>query len=102
MEFSKETYSTIRQACENRSDIEFEVPLEYTAFTSSNAPHGWTEIRPVSLTPKGYSTIFIHLGPEAKDALTRLELLIYCDGGTVAYKKKDEKIISMKVSWGKL
>jgi len=102
MLFNQENYNAIRDACKSKNEIEFEVPLAITAFSSSSAPPEWTAYPPCILPPEGYAQVFLHAGSDAQGALTRLELVVHLDGGCILYKAKGSDLVSLRVTWPNL
>lgn len=101
MKFDKHDYSTIRQACQSRAEIEFQAPKKITAFAESEPPSEWTAYPPCLLPPEGYAQVFIQSGADLRGALTRLELVVHLDGGRVLYRKESEDSVGMKITWPK-
>ena len=101
MEFNKENYSTIKEACTNRKEIEFFTPITDTAFENGKAPDDWTAYPPCMLPPEGYAQVFVYAGSDAKGSLTKLELLIHLDGGRVLYKALENQQVGIKATWSK-
>lgn len=99
MEFNKDNYSAIQEACKNREEIEFFAPIACTAFEKSKAPNDWTAYPPCLLPPEGYAQVFVHAENDARGSLTKLELLIHLDGGRVLYKAIDNQKVAIKVTW---
>ena len=102
MEFDSGNYNTIKNACENKEEIEFVVEKLATAFAEAKAPKSWTAYPPACLPPEGYAQVFIHSGNDKRGALTRLELLVRLDGGRILYKEEGENAVSLKVTWPKI
>jgi hypothetical protein len=102
MLFNQENYPQIKSACENKTEIEFEVPEEITAFSSGSAPLEWTAFPPCLLPPEGYAQVFVYAGSDAKGALTRLELLVHLDGGRILYKAQNNNLVALRVTWPKV
>lgn len=99
MKFDQNDYPTIKSACQNKQEVEFEARKEITAFAYSEAPDDWTAYPPALLPPEGYAQVFIHSGSDARGALTRLELIVHLDGGRILYKKSGRDEVSLKVTW---
>lgn len=99
MRFDQDDYPEIKNACENKLQVEFQVKKEITAFSGSEAPDDWTAYPPAFLPPEGYAQVFYHSGSDLKGALIRLELIVHLDGGRILYKKNGPDEISMKITW---
>jgi len=99
MEFNKENYSAIKDACTNRKEIEFFAPIAATAFENSQAPEDWSPCPPCMLPPEGYAQVFVHAGSDARGSLSKLEILIHLDGGKVFYKAIENQQVAIKVTW---
>lgn len=101
MIFNAENYPQIRDACMKHLEIQFEAPIEITAFASSNVPvpDEWRAFPPAALPPEGYAQIFALASRDAQGELMKLELLVHLDGGRVLYKKAANNIVSLKITW---
>lgn len=99
MEFNEENFTTIKEACEQRNEIDFWVEKSVTAFSDSSAPDDWTAYPPVTLPPKGYAEIFLFAGSDKKGELMKLELLVHLDGGRILYKKDGNDKVLLKITW---
>jgi hypothetical protein len=100
MEFNRENYSAIKEACMQRQSIEFSAPKNIASFEGhSSLPTIWTGYAPCLLPPDGYSKVFAGSGNDAKGTLSKLELLIHLDGGKLFYKASGEDKVDIKVSW---
>lgn len=99
MKFGQNDYPTIKSACHNKQEVEFEARKEITAFAYSEAPDDWTAYPPALLPPEGYAQVSIHSGSDERGALTRLELIVHLDGGRILYKKSGPDKVSLKVTW---
>ncbi|GEM19900.1 hypothetical protein NONS58_12990 [Nitrosococcus oceani] len=62
-------------------------------------PDEWQAFPPALLPPQGYAEVFIYSGNDARDALTRLELIVHLDGGSILYKKADSDSVGIRVTW---
>lgn len=99
MIFNVENYASIKSVCNKKAEIEFDAPLDLTAFNSSNVPNVWTPYPPAQMLPEEYARLLVYLGSDAKGTLTKLELLIYLNGGVILYKKNGSDYVSLKVIW---
>ena len=99
MKFDRENYPTIKEACENKKNIDFYVEKLATGFNKDNIPSNWTAYSPASLTREAYAQIFIGAGNDARGTLTKLELAVHLDGGRIEYKEKDEAHINLRVTF---
>ena len=99
IEFNKENFPSIKEACENKKQIKFSVPLDITPFSAGGAPQQWTLYPPCILPPDGYAQVFAHAGSCAQGALITLELLIHLDCGKIEYKADGATKVALKVTW---
>ena len=99
MEFTQETYETIKAACLEKQNIEFKANASFTHFSSDAIPQDWTAFPPCLLPPDGYSQVFAFAGTDARAALTRLELLVHLDGGRILYKDSGQGFVAIRIVW---
>lgn len=99
MLFNTENYAAIKKACEDKKEIEFVADLEITAFSVESVPIDWTSYPPSLLPPEGYAQVMIYASNDIKGALTRLEVVVYLDGGRIMYKSLGNNRVAIKVTW---
>ena len=99
MEFNQQNYPTIKNACEEKRDIDFCVRKSATCFSDSEAPSDWTAYPPASLTKEAYAQILVCAGTDARGTLTKLELAVHLNGGRILYKKRDDEFVDIQVTF---
>ena len=100
MHFNSQDYPVISAACKKREEIEFTADKADTVFAAgAPAPSTWTAYPPAMLPPQGYAEVFVHSGNDARGALTRLELMVYLDGGRILYKESGASQVGLKIRW---
>lgn len=99
MLFSYETYSDIKLAMEKKQEISFFVSKSESVFAESDAPADWVAFPPTMLAPAEYLQILIQVGASIRDALMRLEINVHLSGGRIFYKKHNDKLVALKMTW---
>lgn len=99
MDFNRDTYPQIKQACDQKVSIEFDVDRDATAFVDSDAPIEWTPYPPAHLSTKDYAQVIHRAGNDARGTLTKLELHVHSTGGKIFYKKSGNDRITLRVTW---
>lgn len=99
MLFNYESYSKIKTAIENKQEINFFVAKSESAFAESDVPADWKAYPPTMLAPADYLQVLANIGTSIRDALMRLELHTHRLGGRILYKKHNDKLVELKVTW---
>ena len=103
MLFDAANYPKIKEACEKHVDIEFEAPIEITAFASRAdlVPTEWKAFPPMAKSAEDYARIFALAWPDARGELMKLELHVHLDGGRVLYKSAPNNCVLIRITWPK-
>lgn len=101
MLFNAANYPKIKEACDKRVEIEFDAPIEITAFASSaeTVPREWKAFPPTVQPLEGYAKIFAEASPDARGELMKLELHVHLDGGRVLYRSAPNSFVTIKITW---
>lgn len=101
MKFNKSNLPKIRNACENKEEIEFEAPKDITPFKNKSVPSQWKAFPPTVLPPEGYGKVLAYssLSNTNDGVLTFLELIVHVDGGQTLYREHGPNEVSVKFTW---
>jgi len=99
MEFNQQNYPAIKAAYLARQHVEFEIPIDATAFAGGSAPANWTAYPPCILPPEDYARLLVYAENDAKGRLTALEIIVHLYGGRVLYKDMGSGGVGVMVTW---
>ncbi len=101
MLFNEKTYPVIMQACEEKTEIEFEVLKEISSFANHEVPEDWTESVPTGRPDKEYQQIVAHARTDGtlRGALIDFVLMVYLRNGRILYKKSGNNRVLVKAIW---
>lgn len=101
MKFEGKNCQVIRQAVQNKQDIDFEADRSITIFEGSEAPDDWTEYPPSILTDADLAKAKAILATDTsvRGALHRVEQSAHDQGAKVYYKALGDDTVSIKIEW---
>ena len=101
MKFEGKNCQVIRQAVQNKQDIDFEADRSITIFAGGEAPDDWTEYPSSILSDADLvkAKAILATDTSLRGALHRVEQSVQDQGANVYYKALDDDTVSIKIEW---
>ncbi|MGO1160832.1 hypothetical protein ACTOV4_02615 [Brucella sp. C7-11G] len=92
-------YTQIASLIDAKTSVDFVADRVNTHFEHDAAPDDWTPYPPPILPPNELAEVYIGLSSSLRGRLSRHELNVQRDGGTILYKRNsdDADLVDIKV-----